>query len=103
MTGFSLSVVEASQAGQARRQASLLSTALAFDETDAGRLAIVVTEVATNLVKHAGGGDVIVTSLAADGLNGVQVLALDKGPGIENIGESLRDGYSTAEIGRAHV
>ena len=96
MRGFALSVADASQAGQARRQAAQLSSELAFNETDAGKVAIVVTEVATNLVKHGHGGDLIVSALTTDGSSGVQVLALDKGPGIENVGESLRDGYSTS-------
>jgi len=96
MTGFALAVVDASQAGQARRQAAQLSSSLDFNETDAGKVAIVVTEVATNLVKHGHGGELIMSVLSADGSNGVQILALDRGPGIENVGESLRDGYSTA-------
>jgi anti-sigma regulatory factor (Ser/Thr protein kinase) len=89
-------VVESSQVGQARRQAADLAARLAFDETQAGRAAIVMTEVATNLVKHGGGGDVIARPLGSAPVAGLQILALDRGPGIENLGESLRDGFSTA-------
>lgn len=93
---FAVPVSDASQVGQARRAAARLAQTLAFDETQAGRAAIVVTEVATNLVKHGRGGDVIARRLASGNAAGLQILALDRGPGIENIGESLRDGYSTA-------
>ena len=56
---IALAVVDTSQVGHARRAAANLSISLSFDETHAGRAAIVMTEVATNLVKHGGGGDVI--------------------------------------------
>jgi anti-sigma regulatory factor (Ser/Thr protein kinase) len=55
-------------------------------------LALVVTELATNLLKHAGGGQVVVQA----GDAGLDVLALDSGPGIEDIRASMADGYSTA-------
>jgi hypothetical protein len=54
----------------------------------------VATEAATNLVKHANGGQLLVRQLA-DG-QGIEFLALDTGPGIRNVRECLRDGYSTA-------
>jgi anti-sigma regulatory factor (Ser/Thr protein kinase) len=93
---FALPIVDTSQVGQARRAAANLSATLSFDETQAGRAAIVMTEVATNLIKHGGGGDVIARKVGSGTSAGLQILALDRGPGIENIGESLRDGYSTA-------
>jgi anti-sigma regulatory factor (Ser/Thr protein kinase) len=92
---LALTVTEASQTGEARRQVARFAARLGFDDTQAGKVAIVVTEVATNLVKHAKGGDLLVRPLADDGVRGVEILALDSGPGIANIGASLRDGYST--------
>jgi hypothetical protein len=57
----------------------------------------VATEAATNLAKHATGGQVVLRSLAPEDAGcGVEVLALDRGPGIADVGRSLRDGYSTA-------
>ncbi len=73
-----------------------LSRRLGFNETDAGKVALVVTEAATNLIKHAGGGELIVRELRSDGTHGIEILALDKGPGMSNTEASLRDGYSTA-------
>jgi hypothetical protein len=57
-------------------------------------VALVATEAATNLVKHATGGQVVVRPLVE--LSGLELLALDTGPGIRNISACLRDGYSTA-------
>jgi hypothetical protein len=57
---------------------------------------LVVTEAARNLLKHAGGGEMIFRAFDQAGALGVEVLALDKGPGIENVSRSFQDGYSTA-------
>ncbi|WP_431257072.1 SpoIIE family protein phosphatase [Roseateles chitinivorans] len=102
---------DASQVGEARRAAQALATELAFDEESAGRLALAVTELGTNLFRHVGPGreaalliGVDETTLrggqdAQDGANaaeglGVQVLSLDQGNGMD-LSRCLQDGYST--------
>src|SRR5205085_5525334 len=67
-----------------------------FDTTAAGNLAIIVTEAATNLVKHTSGGEIQLRAVRDGAQRGVWVLALDSGPGIADVARSLRDGYSTA-------
>jgi anti-sigma regulatory factor (Ser/Thr protein kinase) len=95
-------VTESSRVSEARRTALSLAQQLGFDETKSGRLAIAVTEAATNLLKHGGGGEMLFRIFGSEqsrhrqGAEGLEFLALDKGPGIKNIGESLRDGQSTA-------
>jgi anti-sigma regulatory factor (Ser/Thr protein kinase) len=79
-----------------RRHARQLSDRLAFSEIQAGQLAIVVTEVATNVLKHAGHGTLILTPVQRQGRAAIEVLALDQGPGLANLSQSLRDGISTA-------
>ena len=91
-----LPVTESSQVGEARRLATRLARALGFDETEAGKVAIVVSEAARNLVMHATGGELLLRALECDGVVGIEVLALDRGPGIANVAQALRDGYSTA-------
>jgi anti-sigma regulatory factor (Ser/Thr protein kinase)/serine/threonine protein phosphatase PrpC len=93
-----LRVEDSSHPGEARRLAAQLSRALGFDEARSGQVALVVTELATNLVKHtAGAGGELVFSPMIDGAAvGLDILSLDQGPGIVNIAESLRDGHSTA-------
>lgn len=90
-----LRVEETSQVAEARRMAAVICRSLGFDETLAGRASIVVTELATNLVKHAGGGELILVARKDADTPVLEILSLDKGPGIKNIGESLRDGHST--------
>ena len=88
-------VAEASHVAGARRAAADLAFRLDFDEATAGRLALVVTELATNLVKHGGGGDVVLRQVEMP-TGAVEVFALDRGPGMANIARCLEDGYSTA-------
>lgn len=90
-----LRVEETSQVAEARRMAAGICRSIGFDETLAGRASIVVTELATNLVKHTGGGELILSARKDAGTPALEILSLDKGPGIKNIGESLRDGHST--------
>jgi anti-sigma regulatory factor (Ser/Thr protein kinase) len=84
------------QVGEARRAAARMTEALAFDETQSGKVALAVTEAATNIVKHAGSGKILLAPLVRGTAAGLEILALDRGPGIANVTASLQDGYSTA-------
>lgn len=90
-----LSVSESSQVGEARRLALGLASRLGFDETERGKVGIVVTEVANNLVQHAENGKLLLLVVQKNQQSGIEILGLDQGPGINNIGECLRDGFST--------
>lgn len=89
------SVTEKSQVGEARRRMSELAEQIGFDQTASERVAIVVTELATNLLKHAGEGELVVRTLPMAAHTGLEILTLDQGPGMANVAECLRDGYST--------
>jgi len=84
-----------SEVAQARRAAVVLAGRLGFDEADSGRVALVTTELATNLLKHGGGGELLLGDYEIEGAVGVEVVALDRGPGIANLAEAMRDGHST--------
>jgi anti-sigma regulatory factor (Ser/Thr protein kinase) len=87
---------EPSHVAQVRRFTSELAEDAGFNESQAGGVALVTTELATNLLKHASRGEIVVRPIVDRGIGGVELLALDKGSGIANLAESLRDGYSTA-------
>lgn len=91
-----LPIAHSSDVASVRRRAVQLAQSLGFNETLAGKLAIMVTEAATNILKHAGSGQIIVRPLICGATHGVEILALDKGPGIANLSRSLQDGVSTA-------
>jgi anti-sigma regulatory factor (Ser/Thr protein kinase) len=84
-----------SQIGEARRLVRRLAAAAGLDVTDGGRAAIVATELATNLLLHAGGGSLIARALRPPEGTGVEILSVDRGPGIGDVGAALRDGFST--------
>lgn len=84
---------DGSRVGEARRHAAQLAEQCRFDAVDAGRLALVVTELATNLVRHARGGRLLVTARPARAE--VEVLAIDQGPGIDDVDRCMHDGFST--------
>lgn len=88
-------VHEGSQVGAARRHAAMLAQQLGFDEVAAGRLALVVTELGTNLVRHAREGRLLLGAARAAPVPGVEVVALDRGPGMADVERCLRDGFST--------
>jgi len=90
------SVKEASDVAEARRAATTEAQHQGFGENDVGRVALVATELATNLIKHGGGGELLVGSYEEGGTTGVEILALDKGRGMSNVEDCLRDGYSSA-------
>jgi anti-sigma regulatory factor (Ser/Thr protein kinase) len=90
------SVRDTSEVGEVRRAAARLARRSGLAEEVVGRIALVATEMATNLLKHGGGGVVAMDRFAdADG-SGLELLALDKGTGIADVTRCLADGYSTA-------
>ena len=85
-----------SHAGEARRLALHFAEKSGLNETERGAVAIAVTELATNILKHAGSGTILCERIGENGSSGLRVLALDKGPGIPNLAQALEDGYSTS-------
>jgi anti-sigma regulatory factor (Ser/Thr protein kinase) len=90
-----ISLTDPSQVGEARRAALSLADLLDFDETDRAKVALVITEATTNVIKHAGEGQVLLRPLDASGRQGIEVLVLDRGPGIADVRRCLQDGFST--------
>lgn len=91
-----VSIDEQSGIGGARRTAVALAGALGLGSDAVGRLAIVVTEAATNMLRHAVRGTILLRGVVVADGPGVEVLALDKGPGIPDVSRAMRDGYSTS-------
>lgn len=94
-TQFAFSITHASDVAAARRGGQQLAQDMGYDETRAGRLAIIITEVATNIVKHGIAGKLFVGP-AQTRVPGIDVIAFDNGPGIADIALALRDGVSSA-------
>jgi anti-sigma regulatory factor (Ser/Thr protein kinase) len=89
------SVRDASEVGEARRAAAGLAHRKGISQDVAARIALVATEMATNLLKHAGEGVVAINEFVDAGGSGIELLALDKGPGMADVAHCLVDGFST--------
>ncbi len=93
---IALPVQDQSQVSEARRRATELASRQGFSDSDGGRVALVATELATNILKHGNGGEILVAPYGEGQDGGIELIALDKGPGMSNVATSLTDGYSTA-------
>lgn len=86
---------EDSRVGELRRAAVAAAEDLGFSADDVARTALVATEAGTNLVRHAGDGEVLLQTANRRGRRSVSLVALDRGPGIGNVAHALADGVST--------
>jgi len=87
---------DASTVSAVRRAAQDLATEVGLDANRIAGLAIVVTELASNLVKHADDGRLLVRPVRTGDAAGVELVAVDSGPGMGDVARSARDGHSTA-------
>jgi anti-sigma regulatory factor (Ser/Thr protein kinase) len=90
------SVSDQSHVAEARRTAAAVGATVGLNETELGRVAIIVTEMATNQLKHAGGGRISLTAFDDGEGSGLEIVGFDKGRGIDDVERSMRDGHSTA-------
>jgi len=92
-------VEDSSQVAEARRIARASAHEVGFEANRAEQVAIVTTEAATNLLKHAQRGEILINAFVpsnGDTRRVMELLALDRGPGISDVNQCLEDGYSTA-------
>jgi anti-sigma regulatory factor (Ser/Thr protein kinase) len=88
-----LPIEDTSHVGHARRTVQKLADQAGFDETDGGRVALVVTELASNILKHARSGELHVRLLPGE-VQGVELIAIDRGNGFD-VQACMADGFST--------
>lgn len=89
-----LVIEDSSQVGHARRTAQQLAEKNGFDPVDAGRVALVATELASNILKHAGRGELHLRELPRASGAGIEMLAIDRANGFD-LQACLADGFST--------
>jgi anti-sigma regulatory factor (Ser/Thr protein kinase) len=96
LTQTSTVVTEMSQVGEARRAAVRLAETLGLNEARRSDVAIVTTELATNLVKYARRGQILLQRLRVADATELEIVAVDSGPGMSNVHTCLEDGVSSA-------
>jgi anti-sigma regulatory factor (Ser/Thr protein kinase) len=91
-----IAVVHSGDVNEARQRAQAMALAIGFDETASAEVALAVSELGTNLLRHSKGGTLTLTPLVDGRRVGMQVISQDRGPGIVDVEQALTDGFSTA-------
>jgi anti-sigma regulatory factor (Ser/Thr protein kinase) len=94
--GLWFRVEAAPTASAVRRSAEHLAVELGMPERRIADLAIVAAEAAGNLVKHAEQGVLLIRAVRTTEQAGVEIVAIDSGPGMADVAHSVGDGHSTA-------
>ncbi len=82
---------------QARQAARNAAGTLGFSIVDKTRIATAVSELARNVYSHGGGGRMEFEEIDEDGRTGLRCTFIDEGPGLPDIAEAVRDGFSTKD------
>jgi anti-sigma regulatory factor (Ser/Thr protein kinase) len=90
----SIEIHDRSSVGEARRVATQMAERAKLPAAELGRVPLIVTELATNLLAHAQRGEIVLRLLPDESAPGLEILALDRGPGIGDVNLCLADGYS---------
>lgn len=83
-----------------RQRARDAAKGIGFGLVDQSRIATAVSELARNVVRYAtdSRGEVIISELrSADGKPGLEVVVRDEGPGIADVNQAMRDGYTSGQ------
>ena len=90
----SIEIHDRSSVGEARRISTQMAERAKLPPAELSRVPLIVTELATNLVAHAQRGEIVLRLLTNETAPGLEIIALDRGPGIGDVSLCLADGYS---------
>jgi anti-sigma regulatory factor (Ser/Thr protein kinase) len=91
-----IAVSESSQPSAARFLTREIAEAAGLGPDDSYRAGLVATELGTNLVKHAKDGEMLVRPISGSPRGEVEIIAIDRGPGMADVSRSMTDGHSTS-------
>ncbi len=84
--GVTIAILEAARACQS----------LGLRDDQKNRVTTAVSELARNILKYAGSGEVLIRELAEGHQTGIEIVAADRGPGIEDVEKALEDHFSSS-------
>lgn len=96
MTRF-FPVDDPSRAAEIRRAATKMAEEEGLHDSLCANAALMVTEICTNVLKHAQQGEVFLSTLSDRSEPGFEILAIDRGPGMSDVASCLVDGYSSVQ------
>lgn len=80
----------------ARQRGREIASLLGFSASDLALIATAISELARNIVLYAGSGEIEIGHAEQTERRGIEIVARDQGPGIRNIPQAMRDGFSTS-------
>jgi serine/threonine-protein kinase RsbT len=80
----------------ARQKGRAMAIELGFSSGDATLIAAAISELARNIISYAGEGEILLNVMRGPSVTGMRIIARDEGPGIRDITQALRDGFSTS-------
>ena len=80
----------------ARQKGRAVAAEAGFSSVDATLIATAISELARNIVSYARSGEISVHIVQEPGRHGICITAMDAGPGIADVHQALRDGFSTS-------
>lgn len=92
----SLRIADPIHVTMAERAARDLSASVGFPAVECEEVALAVTELASNLIRHAGGGTLSLAPATRGASQGIQIESADAGPGFDDFERALTDGFTTS-------
>lgn len=80
----------------ARQKGRALAADLGFSATDSTLIATAISELARNIVSYARKGEITLRAIHGSSRHGILMVASDDGPGIPDVLQAMRDGFSTS-------
>jgi len=78
-----------------KKEIHAISVKAGFSDRKAGEIDIIVAELVSNLVKHGNGGRLLVKLINEQKIDGIELISIDNGEGINDVNRMLADGMST--------
>jgi anti-sigma regulatory factor (Ser/Thr protein kinase) len=78
-----------------KKEIHAIASSAGFSENKVGEIDIIVAEIVTNLVKHAGGGKLLAKLIKEDDVDGIELISIDSGEGMADVNRMMVDGIST--------
>ena len=95
-SGLSVSVDAEADVVCARARGRALALQMGFSAARATLLATAISELARNILLYAGHGEILLSVVENPSRVGIGIVARDKGPGIADLSQALRDGFSSS-------
>ena len=80
----------------ARQRGRNVAEQLGMSSSQQTMVATAISEIARNIVVYVGRGTITITVVDNGSHAGIEVVARDDGPGIDDVDQALKDGFSTA-------